>query len=633
MQAPTPEQILKKYWGYDAFRPLQREIIGSALDGRDTLALLPTGGGKSLCYQVPALVLPGMCVVVSPLIALMQDQVDRLVAMGVDAACIHSGMRYNQVQELLTDAVEGAYKLLYVSPERLQTRGFRDFLDNMDISLLAVDEAHCISQWGHDFRPAYTRIAEVRDLFPSLPVLALTASATPDVQSDIQQQLKMQDPAVFRQSFARPNINYEVRYSERKNTDTLENVGNGTGIIYCRSRKLTEAVGTYLDQNGVPAAVYHAGLGREKREEAQQLWMTGKVGTMVATTAFGMGIDKADVRTVVHYDSPEHLEAYYQEAGRAGRDGAPSVALTLFNNADIFRLRESADIQFPPEDYLRKVYQAVAEYLQVPISAQPDRYFPFDLSEFCHRFGFQLGRVIYALKLLERQGLWTLTDSVYNPATLMFTADRYVLDSIKQMNPTLDYVIVGLLRMYNSIFHFPTAVREMAIARQLRMRRDELIACLEKLDAMGVLEYNKPSDGPQLLFHHYRVDARHLIIDTRHIAMLRKRHEARTDAMIGFLENKDVCREKILLEYFGETPQESCGHCDVCRKKTAVPLNKEALSKALLAAVQHEGRIGIDRLVAAYPDRKEEVIHALRTLADKGTVIIEGSVVRLPGRI
>lgn len=620
----TPEQILKHYWGYDAFRPLQRDIIASVLAGRDTLALLPTGGGKSLCYQVPALVKDGMCIVVSPLIALMQDQVERLTQLGIAAACVHSGLRYKQVQELLSEAVEGNYKLLYVSPERLQTRGFREYLDEMDVTLIAVDEAHCISQWGHDFRPAYTKIATIKELFPRVPILALTASATTFVQADIVQQLRMYEPQVFRQSFSRANIFYEVQYSERKNTDTLEKLGAGTSIVYCRSRKQTENIGNYLMQNGLSATVYHAGLSRERREEAQQQWMSGQVTAMVATTAFGMGIDKADVRTVLHYDAPEHLEAYYQEAGRAGRDGNASVATALYNSADIFRLRESTDIQFPPEAYLRQVYQAVADYLQIPITAEPDRYFSFDLADFCTKFGLQASRAIYALKLLERQGLWTLTDSVYNPATIQFIADRYVLDSLQQMNARLGYVAVGLLRMYNSIFHFPTAIREMAIARQLKMKRDEVIHSLEQLAAMQVLEYNRPTDGPQLLFHHYRVDSRHLIIDTRHIARLRQQHEARTEAMIQFMENTTVCRERILLEYFGEKPMEHCSHCDVCRAKAIPAADNKALRKALLSSIMQEGSISAYRLAAAYPQRKEEVLQQLRRMADDGEILLDG---------
>ncbi len=626
----TPEQILKQYWGYDVFRPLQRDIIGSVLDGRDTLALLPTGGGKSLCYQVPALLNTGICIVVSPLIALMQDQVARLQQLDIPAVCIHSGMHYNDVKRVMGNAVEGAYRMLYVSPERLQTRLFREYLQEMEVTMVAVDEAHCISQWGHDFRPAYIEIASIKDIFPHAPVLALTATATLDVQQDIAKQLRMDKPAVFRMSFARDNIFYDVSYSDNKNGDTLGRVGKASGIVYCRSRKQTEAVGKYLAQNDIDAAVYHAGLGRERRDDAQQRWMNNSAPVMVATTAFGMGIDKPDVRTVVHYDEPEHLEAYYQEAGRAGRDGKPSFAIGLYNSADLHRLQESTAIQYPPEAYLRQVYQAVVEYLQIPNTAQPDRYFPFDLADFCGKFKLLATHAVHALKLLEREGLWTLTESVYNPATVLFTADRNVLDGLHQLNARLGYVAVGLLRMYNSIFHFPTAVRETAIARQLKMKGEEVVQSLLQLASMRVLEYSRPGEGPQLFFHSYRVDSRHLVIDTNRINILRKRHEERTEAMIRFLENRDVCREQILLRYFGETANGDCGHCDVCRNKQTKRIGPAQLRTQLLETIKRSGGTGIDKLTAAYAiAMKDDVLQLIRKMADNKEIIIEGNIARI----
>ncbi len=623
---PTPEQILKQYWGYESFRPLQREIIGSVLEGKDTLALLPTGGGKSLCYQVPAIINDGFCLVISPLIALMQDQVTRLKEQDVPAACIHSGMNYNDVRRTLDNTMHGAYKLLYISPERLQTRLFTDYMQEFDVSMIAVDEAHCISQWGHDFRPSYLEIASARAAYPKAPILALTASATIDVRADIEKQLQFRDPDVFKQSFARDNIFYDIKYSENKNADTLNSIKKECSIIYCRSRKQTETIGRYLGQLGVDTAVYHAGMNKESRENAQDLWMKNKARVMAATTAFGMGIDKPDVRLVLHYDAPEHLEAYYQEAGRAGRDGKQSQALALYNTGDIKRLRESTALQYPPEKYLRKIYQAVAEYLQIAIGTEPDQYYPFDLADFCRKFSFKANEAIHGLKLLEQENLWTLSESVYNPATIMFTADRYNIDGLAQAHPDLHYLAVGLLRMYNTVFHFPTHVRESAIGRQLRMTREELAAKLERLDNMGFLKYNKPGEGPQMFFHHYRVDSRNLIIDLNRIHTLRKRHEARTDAMIAFLENNTECRERILLSYFGERPEKDCGHCDVCLDKRYVPFPSNELEKDMLNTIKEHRSISLSQLASHYPAiAKTEVMELVRRMIDDRILLLEGS--------
>lgn len=627
-------KILKQYWGYDRFRPLQEEIINGVLDNKDTLALLPTGGGKSLCYQVPALIKDGVCLVISPLIALMQDQVNRLKHLDVPAACIHSGMHFSDVKRLLDNTIHGAYKLLYISPERLQTDLFREYMTEFDVSMIAVDEAHCISQWGHDFRPNYLKIANAREVYPSAPVLALTATATTDVQEDITKQLLLKNASVFQQSFARKNIFYSINYSENKNGDTVSNVHNHCSIVYTRSRKLTESIGTILDQNGIPNTVYHAGLNKEKREEAQEQWMNGTSPVMVATTAFGMGIDKPDVRMVLHYDAPEHLEAYYQEAGRAGRDGKPSDALALYNSADIKRLHESIALQYPPEAYLRQIYQGVAEYLQIPIGTEPDKYYPFDLFDFSRKFSFHPNEAIHALKLLEQEGLWTLSESVYSPATIQFTADRHTLDDLGQMYPDLAYITIGLLRMYNTIFHFPTSVRESAIAKQLKMSKEQIILALEQLNSMEILEYNKPGEGPQMFFHHYRVDSRHLIIDLNRIHILRKRHEARTEAMISFLENKTACRERILLTYFGEVANNDCGHCDNCRRKHhKATVNTSDLRNELLKTIEETKQISAKDLVSLYPSGvKEAAIAIVRTMIDEQVIYLSDGIISLATR-
>ncbi len=621
-----PEKILKEYWGYEGFRPLQKEIICSILDKRDTLALLPTGGGKSICYQVPALINDGLCLVISPLIALMQDQVGRLKELDISATCIHSGMHFNDVKRTLDNAMHGAYKLLYISPERLQTDLFRDYMTEFDVSLIAVDEAHCISQWGHDFRPDYLKISDIRATYPNAPVLALTATATEEVQKDIIKQLHLNREAVFTQSFARNNIFYGINYSENKNGDTLKSVHKDCSIIYCRSRKQTEAVSKYLAQQGIATAAYHAGMSKDKREEAQESWMKNEAQVMVATTAFGMGIDKPDVRMVMHYDAPEHLEAYYQEAGRAGRDGKQSFATAFYNSADIKRLMESTDIQYPPEAYLRQVYQAVVEYLQIPIGTEPDQYYSFDLFDYCHKFSLKASHAIHALKLLEQEGFWTLSEAVYSPATLQFTTGRDVLDELNATDNNLGYVVTGLLRMNNTIFHFPTPVRESAISKQLKISKDELIPILIRLHKMGILEYNKPGEGPQMFFHHYRVDSRHLIIDLNRIAILRKRHEARTETMIAFLENKTECRERVLLRYFGEQDKKDCGHCDVCIAKAVTKVNARDLKTELLQVIEKFGEIGITELITGYPALvKAEALDILRIMIDEQILELHGN--------
>ncbi len=619
---PTPAEILKKYWGYDGFRPLQQEIIMSVLQGQDTLALLPTGGGKSVCYQVPAIMMDGLCLVISPLIALMQDQVKRLKHLDIPAESLHSGLGYRQVKAILEQARDGEYKMLYVSPERLQTSMFNDYLYHLDLSLIAVDEAHCVSQWGHDFRPDYLKISELRELFTQTPVLALTATATRDIEADVAKQLKMRKPQVYRQSFARNNIFFDVSYSENKQRDTLNVLGDACSIIYCRSRKQTEVIGNTLRQHDIEAAVYHAGLTKEKRETAQDQWMTDQAPVMVATTAFGMGIDKPDVRLVLHYDAPEHLEAWYQEAGRAGRDGLKSFAFTYYNSTDLTRLEESTALQFPPESFLRKVYQSVAEYLQIPVGAEPHQYYSFDISDFCAKFSLSILQAIHALKLLEREGLWSLTEAVYSPSTVQFITDRHVLDGLAASHPTLSYITVGLLRLFNSIFFYPTHLREAAVARQLKVKQQELVGALEQLHRMGILEYNKAGEGPQMFFHHRRADSAHLIIDLNRIHILRKRHEARTEAMIGFLVNDTICRERYVLNYFGEASEKDCGHCDVCRKRKQKYATPGAITAQLLETLA-TGPHSLDQLIHPFfGKQRDAAINLLRSMADEGILRI-----------
>lgn len=622
----TAKDILKQYWGYDAFRGNQESIIIDVLDGKDILALMPTGGGKSLCYQVPAIAMDGMCLVVSPLVALMQDQVARLKGIGIGAACIHAGMSYNAVKHLLQNAMHGVYKLLYVSPERLQSDQFNEFLPELDISFIAVDEAHCVSQWGHDFRPDYLKITSLREVFRDVPILALTATATTSVQNDIAIQLQLRQPLLYTQSFERKNIEYVVSYSENKNPALLCLLQNSrsSNIIYCRSRRQTEVLVKYLAQEQLPAVAYHAGMAKDKRNAAQEAWMRNSVPTIVATTAFGMGIDKPDVELVVNYDAPEHLEAYYQEAGRAGRNGQASKSVILYNNTDINRLQRSTDILFPSAEHLRHVYQCVAEYLQIAIGTEPYRYYDFELKDFCEKFKLDASVASSALKLLEQEGLWTLTDAVFSPPTIFINASRTELDEVINAYPELGYTITTLLRLYGSLFQYPTAIRLFAIARQMKCKMDDAEKILNRLDAMGIIEYAKQKDGPQMFFHHYRVDSKQLIIDTNRINKLKKRHEERTLAMINYLENDRICRSKIMLVYFDEELKQACGHCDVCLNNQSKVIDNQHLIDSVLGLLSEP--IHSAAIITSLPDySRDKIISAIRSMADEKIILIEAN--------
>lgn len=622
----TAKDILKQYWGYDAFRGNQESIINDVLTGKDILALMPTGGGKSLCYQVPALLMDGLCLVVSPLVALMQDQVDRLKGLGIGAACIHAGMSYNAVKHLLQHAMHGAYKLLYVSPERLQSDQFNEFLPELDISFIAVDEAHCVSQWGHDFRPDYLKITSLREVFKDVPILALTATATTSVQNDIALQLKLRRPLLYTQSFERKNIEYIVSYSENKNPALLQllQTSSTSNIIYCRSRRQTEVLVKYLAQEQIPAVAYHAGMAKDKRKAAQEAWMQNEVKTIVATTAFGMGIDKPDVELVVNYDAPEHLEAYYQEAGRAGRNGQPSQSVILYNNIDINRLQLSTDVLFPLVEYLRHVYQCVAEYLQIAIGTEPYRYYDFELKDFCEKFKLDASVASSALKLLEQEGLWTLTDAVFSPPTIFINVSRAELDEVINTYPELGYTITTLLRLYGSLFQYPTAIRLFAIARQMKCKMEDAEKLLNRLDAMGIIEYAKQKDGPQMFFHHYRVDSKHLIIDTNRINKLKKRHEERTLAMINYFENDSTCRSKIMLAYFDEELKHACGHCDVCLNNQSKEVDNQSIIDSVLSLLSEPKHS--TAIIASLPDYgRDKIISAIRSMADEKIILIEAN--------
>lgn len=627
---PSPEEILRKYWGYDSFRPLQKDIINSVAQGRDSLALLPTGAGKSLCYQVPSLLHNGVTIVITPLIALMQEQVEQLNRRGISAAYIGAGMHKNQIINILKNTIEQGYKLLYISPERIQTDLFNEYLPAIDLKLIAVDEAHCISQWGHDFRPEYLKINYLRQIFKQISVIAVTASATSEVQQDIVRQLQLKEPVVYSQSFERPNIQYSIRYTEQKNRDVanLLNTSAGSSIIYCRSRRQTELLSKQLHQANIPAVAYHAGLSNEIRRQNRKLWADNKVPVIVATTAFGMGIDKPDVRHVIHYDIPEHLEAYYQESGRAGRDGKLASAILLYTSPDLQKLADSTDHQFPPYNEIRKVYQSVAEYLHIPIGAEPHRYYDFDLGDFCKKFKLYAPTAARSLKLLEQEGLWTLSEAIFNPATVQILADRNELDSITKAYHELGLLLTTMLRLYGTLYYHPTTINIKAIAKHLKTKATLIEQLLLQLDKMEVIRYNQPKEGPQLFFHHYRVDSNTLTIDTERINALKEAHRQRTKAMLAFITDETTCRTKKLLQYFGQEFGTHFGHCDICLKSERKPYHAKDIKQAIINALAGGKEIDISTFnltLSGYSQK--EITETIRQLIDDGTIGLKNNAV------
>jgi ATP-dependent DNA helicase RecQ len=623
MESSTLRLLLQEYWGFDTFRPLQEEVIQTVLAGRDALALMPTGGGKSLCYQLPALAREGCCLVVSPLIALMEDQVGQLLQRDIPAVAIHAGIKGASLDAAIRSIREGRYKLIYCSPERIQSGQFEALLPYLRLNLIAVDEAHCVSQWGHDFRPEYLELSGLKKRFPKVPMLALTASATPAVAADIQRQLGLINPGLFKQSFARPNIYYDIRYTENKQADTVNTLLEtaGTSIVYCRSRKHTESLSRQLRDEGISAVHYHAGMKPEARSTAQDAWMSNAANAIVATTAFGMGIDKPDVRLVLHYDVPQDIESWYQESGRAGRDGRVSRALTLFNGADLRQLSGSTKLQFPSTDFLRKVYQSVVEYLQIAIGMQPDRYFPFEITDFCKKFSLRTATVMPALRLLSREGLWTLTESVFKPPTVQFVVSRQTIEDLAARYPTLGAICIALLRLYSGIFQYPVPVHTYALAKKLKWKRADVDKALTQLSGMGIIDWEPVTEGPQLFFHHYRVDSRHLILDTKRLQDLRTRHEGRIKEMMHFLEDIHTCKGKTVQNYFGEHITTNCGHCSVCRATSQPAAATKDIRSEILAKLASSA-IPLSELTSCFPDSaRPVVISTLRSMVERGQVV------------
>ena len=620
--ATTLQQTLERYWGYTSFREGQMAIIQSVMDCRDTLALMPTGGGKSLTYQVPTLAREGLCIVVTPLIALMKDQVDRLRRMGVSATAIHSGMSYTQIDNALDNCVYGDVKFLYVAPERLATEAFRLRVQRMKVSLLAVDEAHCISQWGYDFRPSYLRIAELRQHLKDVPVLALTASATEMVAKDIMHHLGFQEPNILRSSFARPNLSYAVRHTDDKQEQLLRVINNvgGSGIVYMRSREGCEQLCETLRNQGISASYYHAGLPHAERSMRQEEWTSGKVRVVVATNAFGMGIDKADVRFVVHFTMCDSLESYYQEAGRAGRDGQRSYAVLLSSSDDSSKITKRFDAEFPPLDEVKSIYEKICDFVQVAVGDGLYASFIFNIHEFCRRERIYIGKVRAAINLLEQNDYLTLTEEMENPARIHFCISRDELYRIRVGRNELDHIIRIILRLYNGVFTEFRPIDERSIASASGYTIERVKELLKRMWQLRIIRYIPANTSPMLFFNEERLPTKDLYISPETYVHRKELMAERFENMLHYAEQQTECRSVVLQRYFGDTEASACGTCDVClATKRREKSDGKALSESILRLLSREP-MNVKELCRELKHSPEKVIAAVDKLKADGKI-------------
>lgn len=634
------KEILKKYWGYDEFRPMQKEIISAILNGEDTLALMPTGGGKSVCFQVPAMAKEGICLVVSPLIALIKDQIQNLNARGMRALAVYSGMNYHQIDVALDNAIYGDYKFLYVSPERLQTPLFQERVQKMNINFLVVDEAHCISQWGYDFRPSYLEIKEIKKHIGKVPTVALTATATKKVAEDIMRHLEFERPHVISSGFRRPNLSYVVRETDDKYGNILRicRAVQGSGIVYVRERKKTEEIAGFLRGQGIAADFYHAGLSKEMRSIKQDGWKKGEIRAIVATNAFGMGIDKPDVRFVVHYDLPDSIEAYFQEAGRAGRDGLRSYTTLLWNRSDLNRLRQIHNITYPSVEYIKDIYQKVFIYLQIPYEAGKESVNKFDLAGFARKFSLNAVSAYYAIKYIEQEGYWELTDEIDNPSRITFIVNRDELYKVQLNDVVLDTFIKSLLRLYTALFSRLTAIDEEYIAKVTFDSAEGVKDKLKRLSKMRVIKYIPRVRTPLIIMNYERLLESNFYLSPGRYTERKEMFRQRIGAIIGFARNDTVCRSRQLIEYFGQPAGEDCGICDVCiaagnrlregerRKEIAYEI-----LRFLREQREKELPVSLQDIEILAGDESGFYLSVLREMADRGTVTVEGESVRYEG--
>lgn len=628
----TFHDILNDYWGYREFRPMQLDVIRAVSSGHDILALMPTGGGKSLLYQVPALAMEGVCIVVTPLIALMKDQVDTLKLLGISAASIHSGLTTRQIDFILDNACWGDLKFLYVAPERLSNYTFRERLRGMEVSILAIDEAHCISQWGYDFRPSYLRIAEIREMIPDTPVLALTASATPLVADDIMRNLNMKEGRIMRSSFARPNLSFVVRDSDDKRGQLMRVIENiqGSGIVYVRTRKMVEELAKWLIENGVSAEDYHAGMTYFERTEKQENWMRGEVRVMVSTNAFGMGIDKADVRFVVHYDLPDSPEAYYQEAGRAGRDGARSYAVLLTSSDDRGRFLRRFQIEYPPIEQILSCYEAIFNYLQIGIEDGKYASFNFNVYDFAAQFRMYTSTALSAINILQQNGYLTLTDETDNPPRIMFIVGRDELYRVQLESSELDHIIRTLLRLYSGIFNYRlVAINEDEISHASGYSVEKVRDLLKQLWQLRIMRYVPGSRSPILLLHEQRLPTKDVFISPESYKIRKEMSTKRVESMFEYAEEQLTCRSLFFQRYFGDTDSDECGICDNCierrKSREGGSANREQesgeLSEKIIKLVGF-GDYSVKDVVSNFRHSPEEIIEVIDGLIESGIISI-----------
>jgi len=612
----TPKETLKAYWGYDSFRPMQERIIEEALAGRDVLAILPTGGGKSVCFQVPAMMKDGLALVVTPLVALMKDQVQNLAGRGIKAIAVHAGLSRHEVDLALNNAAYGDCKFLYVSPERLQTRLFQSYLPVLPISFLVVDEAHCISQWGYDFRPEYLEIGALRGSVDA-PVIALTATATPAVADDIMDRLGFKEKNLLKSGFERPNLSYIVRRSEDKAGQLLavcEGVP-GSGIVYVRNRKKAEELAALLRDSGVSASFYHAGIGSAARALRQEEWKADRIRVMVCTNAFGMGIDKPDVRFVVHVDLPDSPEAYFQEAGRAGRDGKPSYAVLLWNDGDRKRLAQIERVSFPSLEYIEDIYHKVHIFHGIPYDTGMGRQLKFDIGAFCRHFKLQLSPVFYAIRYIERAGHWLFSEDLEIQTRVQVTVDRTALYGLELPDARMVPLLETLMRSYTGLFSYPVSIDEESVARKSGLTVPELRQLLYGLAVNHLIKYI-PSDQSDVIFLlHDRLHEGNVDLKPKRYEMLRSVFHERVETMLAYVAEEDECRSRYLLRYFGQEESADCGRCDICRSRAKKPQDLASRLKAFIRApyTLADVRAAFGTADSAWED-------VLRDLIDRGEV-------------
>ncbi len=620
----SPQEILKQYWGYDSFRSKQEEAIHSVLDAKDTLTLLPTGGGKSICFQVPALMMEGICIVISPLIALMNDQVTALKAKNIRALAITSGMSFSEVDIALDNCIHGNYKFLYLSPERLESEMVQQRLKKMNINLLAVDEAHCISEWGYNFRPSYLRIAEIREI-TNAPIIALTATATPLVTKDIQEKLKFTDDNIISTSFFREELSYVVLKQDDKDSKLIQilNRVKGTSIVYCRTRKETKRVHQLLSEYGISSHFYHAGLDVLERASKQKQWQLNHVRVMAATNAFGMGIDKADVRLVIHNHLPFSLEAYFQEAGRAGRDRKLAYSILLYNDLDIHNLNKQISDHYPEIDVVRNVYQQMANFFGIAIGDGKHQEFQFHINEFCERYNLNQLQTYNVLKILEKEDYIKLSEAIHQLSRVYIKVSHTELYQFQIANKQYDLLLKILLRSYGSLFDNFTKIQENIIAKRTQLTTQEVKDFLFKLEKMDILDYIPQNSNPKLLLLKTRVDSKHISLSKETIETRKANEEAKAASVIQYASNQYQCRSSVLQKYFGEENKERCNKCDVCLDRNKLKINDQEfddIMKAIEKLISQKPMYIDDIIMSIVEFREDKMVNVLQFLSDNGQI-------------